>query len=74
MTSTPTLTEEFSCGAARLRVDVLGGAPREHVLDDLSFLDYRLAHVTISPRSRSMSPTSCGTRTARRRSAGTGAG
>jgi hypothetical protein len=50
MTSTPTLTEEFSCGAARLRVDVLGGAPREHVLDDLSFLDYRLAHVTISPR------------------------
>ena len=51
MTSRLTLTEEFSCGAARLRVDVLGGAPREHVLDDLSFLDYRLAHVTISPQA-----------------------
>jgi hypothetical protein len=49
MTATPQLTEEFACGAARLRVDVIGGEPREHVLDDLSFLDYRLAHVTISP-------------------------
>lgn len=43
------LTEEFSAGAARLRVDVLGGEPREHVLDDLSFLNYRLADVRISP-------------------------
>jgi hypothetical protein len=43
------LTEEFSAGPARLRVDVLGGAPREHVLDDLSFLNYRLADVRISP-------------------------
>jgi hypothetical protein len=43
------LTEEYSSGAARLRVDVYGGAPREHVLDDLSFLNYRLADVRISP-------------------------
>jgi hypothetical protein len=43
------LTEEFSAGAARLRVDVYGGEPREHVLDDLTFLDYRLADVRISP-------------------------
>jgi hypothetical protein len=43
------LTEEMSAGAARLRVDVYGGAPREHVLDDLSFLNYRLADVRISP-------------------------
>jgi hypothetical protein len=43
------LTEEFSAGAARLRVDVDGGQPRSHVLDDLSFLNYRLADVTISP-------------------------
>jgi hypothetical protein len=43
------LTEEFSAGAARLRVDVTGGEPRAHVLDDLSFLDYRLADVRISP-------------------------
>jgi hypothetical protein len=49
MTATPQLTEEFSAGAARLRVDVVGGEPREHVLDDLSFLNYRLADVRISP-------------------------
>jgi hypothetical protein len=39
----------MSAGAARLRVDVFGGEPREHVLDDLSFLNYRLADVRISP-------------------------
>ena len=43
------LREEFSAGAARLRVDVYGGEPREHVLDDLTFLNYRLADVRISP-------------------------
>ncbi len=43
------LTEEMSAGAARLRVDVFGGEPRRHVLDDLSFLNYRLADVRISP-------------------------
>jgi hypothetical protein len=43
------LTEEFSAGDARLRVDVYGAEPREHVLDDLSFLNYRLADVRISP-------------------------
>ena len=47
MTRTPQLVEEFSAGAARLRVDVIGGEPREHVLDDLSFLEYRLADVRI---------------------------
>jgi hypothetical protein len=43
------LSEEMSAGAARLRVDVYGGEPREHVLDDLNFLNYRLADVNISP-------------------------
>ncbi len=43
------LSEEMSAGTARLRVDVYGGEPREHVLDDLSFLNYRLADVRISP-------------------------
>jgi hypothetical protein len=47
--STLQLTEEMSAGAARLRVDMYGGAPREHVLDDLTFLNYRLADVRISP-------------------------
>jgi hypothetical protein len=43
------LTEEMSAGAARLRVDVYGGEPRQHVLEDLTFLNYRLADVQISP-------------------------
>jgi hypothetical protein len=36
-------------GPARLRIDVLGGEPREHVLDDMAFMNYRLADVRISP-------------------------
>jgi hypothetical protein len=43
------LSEEFSAETARLRVDVYGSEPREHVLDDLNFLNYRLADVRISP-------------------------
>jgi hypothetical protein len=43
------LTEEMSAGPARLRVDVYGGEPRAHVLEDLNFLNYRLADVRISP-------------------------
>ncbi len=43
------LSEEMSAGTARLRVDVYGSAPLEHVLDDMSFLNYRLADVRISP-------------------------
>ncbi|HWP63275.1 MAG TPA: hypothetical protein VNO86_07385 [Candidatus Binatia bacterium] len=43
------LSEEMSAGPARLRVDVYGGEPRDHVLDDLNFLNYRLADVRISP-------------------------
>ncbi len=49
MNAKPQLTEEFSAGTARLRVDVYGGEPRHHVLDDLTFLNYRLADVKISP-------------------------
>ncbi len=43
------LTEEMAAGPARLRVDVYGPEPREHVLDDLSFLNYRLADVRVTP-------------------------
>ncbi len=45
----PLLSEEFSAGSARLRVDVHGGEPIEHVLDDMNFLNYRLADVRVSP-------------------------
>ena len=43
------LSEEFSAETAHLRFDVYGTEPREHVLDDLNFLNYRLADVRISP-------------------------
>ncbi|MGH2511429.1 MAG: hypothetical protein ACRDGQ_01945 [Candidatus Limnocylindrales bacterium] len=49
MTGQLQLSEEMSAGPARLRVDVYGDEPREHVLDDLTFLNYRLADVRISP-------------------------
>lgn len=44
-----TLSEELSAGAARLRIDVFGGQPRDHVLEDMNFLNYRLADVRLSP-------------------------
>ncbi len=47
MTGALQLSEELSAGPARLRIDVLGSQPLEHVLDDMSFLDYRLADVRI---------------------------
>jgi hypothetical protein len=43
------LSEELSAGPARLRADVYGSAPIEHLLDDMNFLNYRLADVRISP-------------------------
>src|SRR5512146_1948506 len=50
------LSEEMSAATARLRVDVYGDEPRAHVLDDLSFLNYRLADVRISPRVTLVAP------------------
>jgi hypothetical protein len=49
MTSTLQLSEELTAGGARLRIDVHGTEPREHVMEDMAFLDYRLAEVRISP-------------------------
>ncbi len=49
MTTTVQRSEEMSAGAARLRIDVIGPHPREHVLDDMSFMNYRLADVHIEP-------------------------
>jgi hypothetical protein len=48
MSDTLQLSEEMSAGPARLRVDVHGDTPRTHVLDDLTFLNYRLADIRIS--------------------------
>ena len=44
------LSEEMTVGPARLRIDVHGSEPIDHVLDDMSFLNYRLADVRISPK------------------------
>jgi hypothetical protein len=43
--ASPRLSEELTCGTARLRIDVFGDAPRDHVLEDMNFLNYRLADV-----------------------------
>jgi hypothetical protein len=40
-------SEELASGAAVLRIDVHGGGEREHVLDEMTFLSYRLADVTL---------------------------
>lgn len=45
MSSGTVFSEEMVSGAAVLRVDVHGGAPRSHVLDEATFLNYRLADV-----------------------------
>ena len=50
MSETLQLCEEMSAGAARLRVDVFGTERRDHVLEDLNFLNYRLADVRMSPK------------------------
>jgi hypothetical protein len=43
------LSEELSAGHARLRIDVFGSDAVDHVLDEMTFLNYRLAEVEISP-------------------------
>ena len=39
------LSEEMSVGPAKIRVDVTGSDVPQHVLEDMSFLNYRLAEV-----------------------------
>ena len=39
----------MSAGTARLRVDVYGSQPLDHVLEDMNFLNYRLADVRLEP-------------------------
>jgi hypothetical protein len=38
----------MNAGPARIRIDVFGGEPREHVLEDMNFMNYRLADVQLS--------------------------
>lgn len=39
------LSEELAAGPARIRIDVYGGEPRDRVMEDMNFLNYRLADV-----------------------------
>ncbi len=48
MNEKPQPSEEMSAGPARIRIDVFGGEPREHVLEDMNFMNYRLADVRLS--------------------------
>lgn len=50
------LTEEFVVGPARLRVDYQGNEPRAQILEDLNFLNYRLADVQLSPQATVAKP------------------
>ncbi|MBM3694925.1 MAG: hypothetical protein FJW79_03195 [Actinobacteria bacterium] len=43
------LSEQMSAGPARIRVDVVGGEVPEHVLENMDFLNYRLADVRLEP-------------------------
>jgi hypothetical protein len=56
MTATLQLSEEMSAGPAKLRIDVFGGEPLEHVLDDMNFLNYRLAEVRTSSEATLRQP------------------
>ncbi len=49
ITSTLRLSEEMTAGPARLRIDVHGAEPIDQLLDDLNFLNYRLADVQVAP-------------------------
>ncbi len=42
------LSEEMCAGDARLRIDVHGNRQLRHVLDEMSFLNYRLANVVVA--------------------------
>jgi hypothetical protein len=50
------LSEEMYAGPARVRVDVIGREVPEHVLENMDFLNYRLADVRIQPQVSLGSP------------------
>ena len=50
------LTEEMSCGTARIRVDVVGSSVPEHVLHNMDFMNYRLAEVSLHAESTKAAP------------------
>lgn len=51
-----TLTEEMSAAGARIRIDVVGAEVPEHVLQNMDFMNYRLASVQLSSDATLSSP------------------
>ena len=49
-------SQELSSGNARLRIDVEDSAPRTHVLETMTFLNYRLANVVVQPKVTKSKP------------------
>jgi hypothetical protein len=43
------LSEEMSAAGARIRIDVVGAEVPEHVLENMDFMNYRLASVQLEP-------------------------
>ena len=50
------LKQEMSCGQGRLRIDVHGPKPLDRIVEDMTFLDYRLANVKIAPEITRQAP------------------
>ena len=50
------LREEMLSGDGVLRIDVLGGNDQEHVLEEMTFLNYRLASVRCRKEIRKANP------------------
>ena len=51
-----TFSEEFCCADAVLRVDVIGDEAPSHVLDDMTFMNYRLVAVDLRTEVRKPRP------------------
>jgi len=49
-------SEEMLSGNAALRIDVVGGGPRAHVLEEMTFLNYRLAEVNLRSEIKKQKP------------------
>ncbi|GAB6277774.1 MAG: hypothetical protein SAMD01599839_23140 [Rectinema sp.] len=49
-------SEEMLSGDGMLRIDVVGGEGREHVLEEMTFLNYRLADVKLRSEVRKQKP------------------
>jgi hypothetical protein len=56
MMSALRLSQEFACGPARLRIDVHGAEPMDQLLDDMNFLNYRLADVQVASAPNLVEP------------------